>query len=635
MCRRISAAIYLILSLLLLLPPAQGQTLKHIIIITKENRSFDHYFGQFPGVTGGPITSYNCLGTNGGCNNGTLAVIPADPNLPDTDCGHFYANSTDDYNSGAMNRFNQNCSGATDWAKQYVASTIPTYWSYASNYGLADHMFASVMGPSYPNHLYIIAATSNEAQDNPGMTPGKPPNGAGGNGWSCDAFHYGRCKSGANAPTGLCSVDSDCGSGSVTGSCAINQGSGSCSVGGNSCTFDTDCTSGYCSNGDVYIAKTGGFYGIDLDGRTGTGGTGKEMYPGLCSSHPLVGCNSVCSGPQHYCAITDCTINSGAVNTAGTAVSWFSGSQFTAAMVGQIMTINGVQYTVTGYNSPTSVILGASAGTQSGVDYTAAQGMCNINDPKCTSVGDVCNITNRQFLSAGRGSACPNVTTMADRLDAAGITWGMYYSTGNTPGTSQMWNPVGYVQHLRYGSDWANKVHPDTQFATDAAACTATGCSLPAIVWLDGSLSGSEHPPALVADGEAWTETQVNAVMNNLYLWNHSTIFITWDDFGGFADHLAPAQDPLHWTNGIRVPLLCVGRFCKKEITTTVFTPASLLKCIETNFHVDALISGVDGAANDACFADGGMMSLRQDNPPVGKAIALAPHQIAEFNADF
>src|SRR5271168_2656645 len=103
---------------------AQGQSLKHIIIIVKENRSFDHYFGQFPGVTGGPITSYNCFGTSGGCTGGAKAVIPADPSLPDADCGHFYANSTDDYNSGAMNKFNENCSGTTDWAKQYGATTI-------------------------------------------------------------------------------------------------------------------------------------------------------------------------------------------------------------------------------------------------------------------------------------------------------------------------------------------------------------------------------------------------------------------------------------------------------------------------------------------------------------------------------
>ena len=563
--RRVFTAILLLTAL------AQGQSLKHIIIIVKENRSFDHYFGQFPGVTGGPITSYACFGTQGGCSHSRLAVIPGNPNVGDADCGHYYGNSNSDYNDGAMNKFNQNCGGSTDWAKQYgqlcqggtnigkycttnancpgssCANTIPTYWSYATQYGLADHMFASAMGPSYPNHLYIIAATSNEAQDNPQMTPGRPPNGEGGNGWTCDAFHYGRCASGSKAGA-LCSTSSDC-SGNM---CNIDLGTGTCSVGGGSCTLDTDCSSGYCTNGDTYTATSGAFYGIDING-----GTGKQMFPGVCSNHRTVGCNSICSGPGHGCnVISDCN-----------------------------------------YKSPTS--------------------NCNIADPICEALtsSDVCDASSRQFLSAGRGSACPNVTTIADRLDAAGLTWGMYYATGNVNGSEQLWNPVGYVQHLRYGSDWTNKVHPDTQFVSDAAASTSPSTDiLPSVVWIDGSGSGSEHPNQTVAAGEAWTATQVNAVTKNSYLWSNSTIFITWDDFGGFADHIAPHQDSINWTNGIRVPLLCVGRFCKNQITTTIFTPASLLKCIENVFGVNALISGVDGMANDVCFSSGGMMSLNHDN---------------------
>jgi hypothetical protein len=178
---------------------------------------------------------------------------------------------------------------------------------------------------------------------------------------------------------------------------------------------------------------------------------------------------------------------------------------------------------------------------------------------------------------------------------------------------------------LRYGSDWTNKVHPDTQFVSDAAASTSPSTDvLPSVVWIDGSGAGSEHPNQTVAAGEAWTATQVNAVIKNSYLWSNSTIFITWDDFGGFADHIAPHQDSINWTNGIRVPLLCVGRFCKNQITTTIFTPASLLKCIENIFGVNALISGVDGMANDVCFSSGGMMSLNRDNPFPGDSMVGA-----------
>jgi hypothetical protein len=525
---------------------AHGQSLKHIIIIVKENRSFDHYFGQFPGVTGGPTTVFNCVGALGGCSGGTMTAIPADPTVGDADCGHSFYNSTSDYSNGLMNRFNQNCSNATDWAKQYGATTIPNYWSYATNYGLADHMFASVMGPSYPNHLYMLAATSNEAQNNPGMNAGKPPNGTGANNWTCDAFHYGRCT--GNGTT-LCSTNSDC---TGLGTCAIDQGTGHCSVSTTTaCTYDSDCMAsggGYCGNGNTY---TGTFYGIDIEG-----GTGRQMFPGVCSAHRTVACNSICTVAGGCSITTDCLVT-----------------------------------------GPTL--------------------KCSIADPACAALsGDVCDVSSQQFLGAARGSNCPNVTTIADRLEAANVSWGMYYSTGNTPTTDQKWNPIGYVQHLRYGVDWNSKVFPSTRFATDVAACTSdANCALPSVVWVTGIDSVSEHPPNLVSAGEAWTATQVNAVMNNTYVWSNSTIFILWDDFGGFADHLAPTEDAINWTDGIRVPMICVGRFCKKQITNTMFTSSSLLKCIENNFGVSALVNSVDGAANDACFSSGGMMSLSQNNP--------------------
>jgi phospholipase C len=545
-----------ILAVVLLASLAHGQSLKHIIIIVKENRSFDHYFGQFPGVTGGPITSYNCSGSNGGCNGGTLAVIPADPTQGDVDCGHSFYDATSDYNGGLMNQFNKHCTGTSDWAKQYGSTTIPTYWSYATSYGLADHMFASAMGPSYPNHLYIFAATANEAQSNPSMVPGAPPNGNGSNTWTCDAFHYGRCT--GNAAT-LCSTNSDC---TGSGTCNMDSLTGHCSVDTNTtCTLDTDCAAsggGYCTNGNTY---TGTFSGIDIQG-----GTGNEMWPGLCSTHRTVGCNSICTVSGQSCNVgIDCNVS-----------------------------------------SPTS--------------------KCNIADPICTALsGDVCDASSQQFLGAGRGSACPNVTTIADRLDAAGVNWGMYYSTGTATTTGQGWNPVGFVQHLRYGNDWNTNVHPDTQFVTDAAACTSdTNCPLPSVLWVTGSEPVSEHPPHPVSDGEAWTATQVNALMSNSYLWSNSTVFITWDDFGGFADHLAPTVDLINGMNGVRVPLLCVGRFCKTQITNTVFTPASLLRCIENTFSVSPLISAVDGSANDVCFATGGMMSLSQNNTFPGGATTTA-----------
>ncbi len=66
--------------------------LKHIIFIVKENRSFDSYFGRYPGVTGGPVGTasvpYLCSGTSGSCSSGTLPAYASDPTVGQNDCTH-------------------------------------------------------------------------------------------------------------------------------------------------------------------------------------------------------------------------------------------------------------------------------------------------------------------------------------------------------------------------------------------------------------------------------------------------------------------------------------------------------------------------------------------------------------------
>jgi len=64
---------------------------------------------------------------------------------------------------------------------QLYQSDIPDYWTYAQHFVLGNHMFSSLMGPSFPNHLYTIAAQSGGAVDNPSKGTVQ-----GSNGWGCD-----------------------------------------------------------------------------------------------------------------------------------------------------------------------------------------------------------------------------------------------------------------------------------------------------------------------------------------------------------------------------------------------------------------------------------------------------------------
>src|SRR5437879_7722617 len=131
--------------------------IKHVVFIIKENRSFDNLFGRFPGADGamsGYVGDQSVpLGTG-------FNVIPAD--LP-----HAYAQALTDWNHGAMDGFAQN-----DLARHYAYTAmqpgqIPNYWRFAKDFVLADNFYASAMGPSFPNHLFTIAATSAQPHDGP------------------------------------------------------------------------------------------------------------------------------------------------------------------------------------------------------------------------------------------------------------------------------------------------------------------------------------------------------------------------------------------------------------------------------------------------------------------------------------
>ena len=154
--------------------------IKHIVFIIKENHSFDNYFGTFPGAEGA---------TTGVTSTGATVTLGHTPNAPPTDIGHAFAETVTAIDGGKMDKFdliaNGNVNGYLLPYTQYQQADIPNYWSLAQTYVLADHMFSSLHGPSFPNHLYTIAADSDGITDNPvGTTSGASETTK----WGCDAL---------------------------------------------------------------------------------------------------------------------------------------------------------------------------------------------------------------------------------------------------------------------------------------------------------------------------------------------------------------------------------------------------------------------------------------------------------------
>lgn len=181
---------------------------------------------------------------------------------------------------------------------------------------------------------------------------------------------------------------------------------------------------------------------------------------------------------------------------------------------------------------------------------------------------------------------CFDFQTLADSLQTAGVTWKYYASPGN------IWNALDAVKHVRETSLWTDHVVADTQFVTDAQ-----NGQLPAVSWLVPQRPVSEHPPLSSCQGENWTVQELNAIMQGPD-WGSTAVFLTWDDYGGFYDHVSPASIDVYGL-GPRVPMLIISPYAKQGfISHTPYEFSSMLKFAEKRFSL-ATLTNRDAIAND------------------------------------
>jgi phospholipase C len=192
----------------------------------------------------------------------------------------------------------------------------------------------------------------------------------------------------------------------------------------------------------------------------------------------------------------------------------------------------------------------------------------------CTSV-DPFSCDNNQSYSLGL-TVRPNQFAWTDLtylLHRAGVSWRYYVAEGNepdcddgamtcppiplSPNAFSFWSPLpGFVTVAEDG-ELGNVISGADQFLDDAQAGT-----LPAVSWVIPANQVSEHPPNGVGEGQAYVTTLVNAVMEGPN-WSTSAIFLAWDDWGGFYDHVRPPQVDMNGY-GLRVPAMVIGPYAKR-----------------------------------------------------------------------
>jgi phospholipase C len=176
---------------------------------------------------------------------------------------------------------------------------------------------------------------------------------------------------------------------------------------------------------------------------------------------------------------------------------------------------------------------------------------------------------------------CFNYQTLADLLDAAHISWRYYAPALDTTGGD--FSAYDAINHIRYGPDWANVISPETTVLTDIA-----NGNLPSVAWVIPSFPNSDHPLAASNTGPAWVTSVVNAIGGSQY-WNSTAIFLLWDDWGGWYDHVKPPSLDIMGL-GFRVPLIVISPYAKHGYISHVqHEEASILKFTEENFGLPSL----------------------------------------------
>ncbi|HEV3154319.1 MAG TPA: alkaline phosphatase family protein [Candidatus Baltobacteraceae bacterium] len=241
-------------------------------------------------------------------------------------------------------------------------------------------------------------------------------------------------------------------------------------------------------------------------------------------------------------------------------------------------------------------IISGTAETAPGSTLYAAENPRYANNNVGNCDGDPSSTVGLIDINTGQetqeSKPCFDHPTLFDEMDAAGVSYKYY-----TAPAAGLWNAPDAISHIRFGSDWSHVIVGNTAILTDIA-----NSQLPAVSWVIPNSAQSDHAKINDGSGPDWVATVVNAVGQSPY-WQNTAIFVTWDDWGGWYDHVAPKQYD-KFELGFRVPLIVVSPYAKPAYVSHVQHEfGSILHFTEETFGLPSL-GYTDARADDLrdCF---------------------------------
>lgn len=198
---------------------------------------------------------------------------------------------------------------------------------------------------------------------------------------------------------------------------------------------------------------------------------------------------------------------------------------------------------------------------------------------------------------------CTDHPALTDELNAKGRDWKYY-----TPSAGVIWTAPNAIEHMCgpnapppnatacVGSDWVNHVVLYTPENPAPILTDIANNRLPTVSWVMPSGQNSDHSVINTGGGPSWVASIVNAIGNSQY-WANTAIIVTWDDWGGWYDHVAPfkiVNDGVSWGSGyvygFRVPLIIISPYARPAYISHVNHDfGSILRFIEETFGLQSL----------------------------------------------
>ena len=226
---------------------------------------------------------------------------------------------------------------------------------------------------------------------------------------------------------------------------------------------------------------------------------------------------------------------------------------------------------------------------------------CNDGTDDClsgcrdTTGTTVVPIYNPDTCAVSTGPSCFKVPSVVDQLPA-GMTWRTYGGgSGHNVGSA-----FGLVKGIgEDGTVRDEHFFPYTQLYADLAS--GDMANFTHIDVASAPNGASEHPPAGPCTGENFTVNIINQIMQGPH-WNETAIIVTWDDFGGWYDHVKPPVEKCangtFFNVGFRLPALVISPYAKQEVIHTVTEQASIPKLVEDLFGMPRM-NALDPHARD------------------------------------